>query len=166
MKVDPITTEVIASRLGEIANAMEYALYHAGYSPILRESKDGTAGLADAEGRVVMIGGGLQYHLLSYEQAVRAVKARYPVGKMKAGDSFILNDPYIAGNAHAPDLVAVTPAFHDGQDEGTVLGDGDLGEGDIHGGHPSGGGKRFANLALEARMSKPPALRPFAQALC
>lgn len=114
MKIDPITTEVVASRLGEIANAMEHALYHAGYSPILRESKDGTAGLADADGRMVMIGGGLQYHLLSYEQAVRAVKARYPAGRMKPGDSFILNDPYIAGNAHAPDLVAVTPAFHDG----------------------------------------------------
>lgn len=114
MKIDPITTEVIASRLGEIANAMEYALYHAGYSPILRESKDGTAGLADADGRMVMIGGGLQYHLLSYEQAVRAVKARYPAGRMKPGDSYILNDPYVAGNAHAPDLVAVTPAFHAG----------------------------------------------------
>ena len=118
MKIDPITTEVIASRLGEIASSMEYALYHSGYSPILRESKDGTAGLTDASGRVVMLSGGLQYHLLSYEQAVNEVKRRYGA-TMRPGDSFIANDPYLAGNAHAPDLVAVTPAFHA---DGTLIG--------------------------------------------
>ena len=42
MTIDPVTTEVVASRLRETASAMEYALYHSGYSPILRESKDGT----------------------------------------------------------------------------------------------------------------------------
>jgi N-methylhydantoinase B/oxoprolinase/acetone carboxylase alpha subunit len=55
--VDPVTTEVVASRLRETAATMEYALYHSGYSPILRESKDGTAGLTDPEGRVVIISG-------------------------------------------------------------------------------------------------------------
>jgi N-methylhydantoinase B len=112
MSIDPITTEVIASRLGEIARSMEYALYHSGYSPILRESKDGTAGLTDAAGRVVMLSGGLQYHVLAYEKAVQEVLRRYPGDRMRPGDSFIANDPYLAGNAHAPDLVAVTPAFH------------------------------------------------------
>lgn len=119
MSVDPITTEVIASRLVEIAGSMEYALYHSGYSPILRESKDGTAGLTDAAGRVVMLSGGLQYHVLAYEKAVREVLRRYPGDKMRPGDSFIANDPYLAGNAHAPDLVAVTPAFHP---DGTLVG--------------------------------------------
>src|ERR1700742_4535152 len=112
MNVDPITTEVVGSRLREIASSMEYALYHSGYSPILRESKDGTAGLTDAEGRVVIIGGGLQYHLLAYEQSVRSVLQRFPGAKLRPGDSFVVNDPYICGNAHAPDMVAVTPAFH------------------------------------------------------
>ena len=45
MTIDPVTTEVVASRLREAAATMEHALYHSGYSPILRESKDGTAGL-------------------------------------------------------------------------------------------------------------------------
>ncbi len=119
MTIDPITTEVIASRLAEIAGSMEYALYHSGYSPILRESKDGTAGLTDAAGRVVMLSGGLQYHVLAYEQAVREVLRRYPGDRMRPGDSFIANDPYLAGNAHAPDLVAVSPAFHP---DGTLVG--------------------------------------------
>ncbi len=30
------------------------------------------------------------------------------------GDSFVVNDPYLCGNPHVPDMVAVTPAFHRG----------------------------------------------------
>jgi N-methylhydantoinase B len=112
MSIDPVTTEVVASRLREVAASMEYALYHSGYSPILRESKDGTAGLTDPSGRVVMISGGLQYHFTAYEQAVRAVLARYPVEGLKPGESFVTNDPYKAGSPHVPDFFAVTPAFH------------------------------------------------------
>ncbi|MCC6780985.1 MAG: hydantoinase B/oxoprolinase family protein [Hyphomicrobiales bacterium] len=112
--VDPITTEIVVSRLREIAASMEYALYHSGYSPILRESKDGTAGLTDPEGRVVLIGGGLQYHFTAYQQAVEAVLARYPAATLAPGMSFIGNDPYRVATPHAPDFVAVTPAFHGG----------------------------------------------------
>lgn len=115
MSVDPVTTEVVASRLRETAATMEYALYHSGYSPILRESKDGTSGLTDAHGRVVMIGGGLQYHFTAYHKAVQAVLARYPADRLKPGESFVMNDPYKGGSPHAPDFVAVTPAFHGGE---------------------------------------------------
>ena len=50
MTLDPITTEVIISRIRETTAAMAHALFHSGYSPILRESQDGTAGLTDANG--------------------------------------------------------------------------------------------------------------------
>jgi N-methylhydantoinase B len=115
MSLDPVTTEVVASRLRETAATMEYALYHSGYSPILRESKDGTAGLTDAEGRVVLVGGGIQYHFMQYHLAVQAVLRRYPAAGLKPGESFITNDPYQAGSSHAPDMVAITPGFHEGR---------------------------------------------------
>jgi N-methylhydantoinase B len=114
MSIDPVITEVVTSRLREIAAGMEYALYHSGYSPILRESKDGTAGLTDPDGRVIIISGGLQYHFTAYQQAVQAVLARYPPEGLKPGQSFITNDPYKGGSPHAPDFIAVTPAFHSG----------------------------------------------------
>lgn len=114
MTIDPVTIEVVASRLREIAASMEHALYHSGYSPILRESKDGTSGLTDASGRVVMIGGGLQYHFTAYRKAVGAVLARYPAARLKPGESFVMNDPYKGGSPHVPDFIAVTPAFHQG----------------------------------------------------
>ena len=74
--LDPITIEVVANRFREIAATMEHALYHSGYSPILRESKDGTAGLTDAAGRVIIVSGGLQT-IRRYEQAVKSVNERH-----------------------------------------------------------------------------------------
>ena len=113
--LDPITIEIVTSRLAEVTASMEHALYHAGYSPILRESRDGTAGLTDADGRVLMVGGGLQFHSLPYQQAVAGVTARFPRETLQPGDSFLVNDPYKAGNPHVPDFVTVTPSFHNGR---------------------------------------------------
>ena len=115
MNLDPITTEVIINRIRETTAAMAHALFHSGYSPILRESQDGTAGLCDADGRVVMVGGGLQYHSLLYSRAIESVRERYPLAEMRDGDSFISNDPYKAGNSHVPDVVVITPIFYRGE---------------------------------------------------
>lgn len=112
--LDPITTEVVLNRVREIATSMAHALFHSGYSPILRESQDGTAGLTDALGRVIVVGGGLQYHSLLYSRAVASVLERYPAATLRQGESFISNDPYKAGNSHVPDMVVVTPAFYRG----------------------------------------------------
>ena len=115
MNLDPITTEVIINRIRETTAAMAHALFHSGYSPILRESQDGTAGLCDAAGRVIMVGGGLQYHSLLYTRAVQSVCERYARAEMRDGDSFISNDPYKAGNSHVPDVVVITPIFYGGE---------------------------------------------------
>ena len=90
------------------------ALFHSGYSPILRESQDGTAGLTDAQGRHH---GGRRAapSLAALYRAVASVCARYPTAEMRDGDSFISNDPYKAGNSHAPDIVVTTPIFHGGR---------------------------------------------------
>ena len=47
MKLDSIELEVIKSRLDEAALTMENQLFHSGYSPILRESADGSATVLD-----------------------------------------------------------------------------------------------------------------------
>ena len=115
MTLDPITTEVVLSRLREITASMAHALFHSGYSPILRESQDGTAGLTDGTGRVIMVGGGLQFHSLLYSQSVASILERYPAEEMSEGDSFVSNDPYKAGNSHVPDMMVATPSFHEGR---------------------------------------------------
>ena len=115
MTLDPITIEVVLSRVRETTEAMAHALFHSGYSPILRESQDGTAGLTDANGRVIMVGGGIQYHSLLYTKSVESLLQSYPEDVINEGDSFICNDPYQAGNSHVPDMVVVTPVFFHGR---------------------------------------------------
>jgi N-methylhydantoinase B len=62
-----------------------------------------------------MISGGLQYHSLVYGRAVESVIERFGPEGLRAGDTFIVNDPYKGGNSHVPDIVAITPAFHRGR---------------------------------------------------
>ncbi len=113
MKLDSIELEVIKSRLEEAALTMENQLFHSGYSPILRESADGSATILDSSGGVI-VGTGMPVHLFPYYHTVRAVLAI--VGeRMQPGDSYLINDPYLGGNLHVPDTAIVTPFFHDGK---------------------------------------------------
>ena len=114
MQVDPITLEVINHRLREIGATMMHLLFHGGYSTILRESHDGSAGICDREGYAVLAAGS-PIHLYPYYYSTRAVLQNYPLASMRDGDSFVLTDPYLGGNLHVPDLVVVTPIFVDGE---------------------------------------------------
>jgi N-methylhydantoinase B len=116
-RLDGITLEIIGQRILEIVSTMEVLLFHSGYSTILRESNDGSATFLDREGRVVM-GSGSPNHLVAYYYAVQGVLARHPWETMQPRDSYVINDPYLGGMQHVPDLAVVTPVFW----EGTPLG--------------------------------------------
>ncbi len=114
MELDPITLEILNNRLREIVSTMEYLLFHSGYSTILRESYDGSAGICDVNGHTVMASGA-PYHLVPYSFSVQAILRNYPAETMRDGDSFILTDPYSGGNLHVPDLAIITPTFVEGK---------------------------------------------------
>lgn len=108
--MDPITLEVLGYRLGEVVHTMEHLLFHSGYSPILRESYDGSATILDRDGNVV-VGSGAPYHLFPYYYTAQYIIERF-AGDMKPGDSYMANDPYHSGNSHVPDVAIVTPVFY------------------------------------------------------
>ncbi len=110
--LDAITLEVIKNRFRELGSTMEHLLFHSGYSTILRESRDGSAGICDRDGYAVEAAG-TPIHLYPYYLGVRAVLDVYPVEEMFDGDCFILTDPYLGGSLHVPDLIIVTPIFVD-----------------------------------------------------
>jgi N-methylhydantoinase B len=103
MKLDPITTELINSRIRETTAAMAHALFHSGYSPILRESQDGTAGLCDAKDASSW-----------WAVAAASLAPLHPRGRerwsatlvadMRDGDSFISNDPSRPATRMCPTL--------------------------------------------------------------
>jgi N-methylhydantoinase B len=110
MKVDPITLEVIDSRLREIVSNMEWALYHSAYSPIIRETQDASAVILDRKGELVKAGAA--GHSIPFIYSAQQILRRYGYKEINEGDSFIINDPYKGGSPHVPDVVIITPVFY------------------------------------------------------
>ena len=65
-KLDPIVLELIHSKVTSIIEEMRIVLFHSGYSTVLRESEDGSAGLLDAELRTVAVSKKLPLHFGSF----------------------------------------------------------------------------------------------------
>jgi N-methylhydantoinase B len=113
MNIDPVNLEVIRSRMDEVVHHMEWLLFHSGYSPILRESYDGSACLLDADGRVVAAAG-MPMHGYPYHYHAQAIIEKYG-DRMRPDDSYLINDPYNGGAFHLPDIAVITPVFYEGR---------------------------------------------------
>src|SRR5574341_740777 len=61
-KLDAITLELIHSKVTSVIEEMRIVLFHSGYSTVLRESEDGSAGLLDAHLRTVAVSKKLPLH--------------------------------------------------------------------------------------------------------
>ncbi len=107
--MDPVTLSVLSSALSGIAEEMGALLIRASYSSNIKERRDCSAALFDAEGRMVAQAEHIPVHLGAMPEAVEAVRARDP----RPGDVFILNDPF-RGGTHLPDITLVSPLEHDG----------------------------------------------------
>jgi N-methylhydantoinase B len=111
--VDPITVSVVRHRLHAIAEEMGEAMLRTSYSQIINSSRDFSTALCDAEGRLIAQAEHVPIHVGALPWAARAVHD-YFRGDVRAGDVFLLNDPYHGGN-HLPDLTAFVPVF-DGEE--------------------------------------------------
>src|SRR5687767_15921101 len=96
---DPLSLSVMSHAVSMIAEEMGTVLERGALSPNIRERRDASAALFDAEGRMVAQAAHIPVHLGAMPESVRAVRACGP----KPGDAFLLNDPY-DGGSHLPDL--------------------------------------------------------------
>jgi N-methylhydantoinase B len=108
--LDPLELEVMAHALAAIAEEMGGVLVRGALSPNIRERRDSSAALFDADGRMVAQAAHIPVHLGAMPEAVRAVRERAPV----PGDVFLLNDPF-RGGSHLPDLTLVEAIDLDGR---------------------------------------------------
>ncbi len=99
---DPLAIRVFASSVAMIAEEMGAVLTRGSLSPNIRERRDASCALFDAEGRMIAQAAHIPVHLGAMPEAVRAVRERGPA----AGDVWLLNDPY-HGGSHLPDLTMV-----------------------------------------------------------
>lgn len=113
--VDPVTLEIVSSRMDEIVRQMQYAMYRTGYSTIIRESKDTSAGVTTRDGRLIGQETQHPFHFGIFVPTIDAIFDYFDEEQINPGDSFTMNDPYIGGSPHSPDFIVATPAFHDGE---------------------------------------------------
>jgi N-methylhydantoinase B len=113
-RIDPITFQVILSRLNGIVAEMTDAVFRTGYSTIVRESNDASCTLVDAEGNAVSEYIAMPTHIPCTTAIVRAIRAAYG-DEIAPGDAFITNHPYEAQVPHSMDMAAVTPVFAEGR---------------------------------------------------
>lgn len=112
--MDPVTFQVIASRLAGIVREMQDNIFRTGYSTIVRESQDASCMILDAEGDVVGEYAILPLHVAALPEVVRATRRAFGAD-IHPGDAFITNHPYIAGVTHSQDMALITPLFVDGE---------------------------------------------------
>ena len=105
---DPIRLEVFKHRFAAIAEEMGAVLRKASYSPNIKERRDYSCAIFDAQGRMIAQAAHIPVHLGSMPLSVEAAIRYFPA--MQAGDVVALNDPF-RGGTHLPDITLVTPVF-------------------------------------------------------
>ena len=101
-RFDPLELTVMANAFAMIAEEMGTVLVRGSLSPNIRERRDASSALFDADAEMVAQAAHIPVHLGAMPESVAAVRACGP----KPGDVFILNDPY-TGGSHLPDLTVV-----------------------------------------------------------
>ncbi len=114
-KLDPIVLELIHSKVTSIIEEMRIVLFHSGYSTVLRESEDGSAGLLDARLRTVAVSKKLPLHFGSFAAVADHLPRFYPIEALEDGDIIVFNHPYAGNVTHPNDTVILMPVFARGQ---------------------------------------------------
>jgi N-methylhydantoinase B len=116
---DPITVEVLRSRLEAIGREAGLAVERTAISPVVSETKDYSVTIMDAQARLITGIGYITGHFGASVAAVRATLARHGPS-IAPGDVFLANDPHNGGGLHPNDVIVQKPAFVDGKLAGWV----------------------------------------------
>ncbi|MFT5510806.1 MAG: 5-oxoprolinase (ATP-hydrolyzing) [Hyphomicrobiaceae bacterium] len=106
-----LTMQIMWNRLIAVVEEQAQVLLRTAFSPIVREAGDLSAGIFDAEGRMLAQAvTGTPGHVNSMAESVKHFIAHFEVAKMQPGDVYITNDPW-KGTGHTNDFVVTTPCF-------------------------------------------------------
>jgi len=104
--LDPIELQLLTGALRSACEEMGVALIRSAHSSNIKERRDASTALFDADGQMIMQAEHIPVHLGAMPAAVAAV-----LGEEHApGVSWILNDPFMGGT-HLPDITVITPVF-------------------------------------------------------
>jgi N-methylhydantoinase B len=104
-RVDPTRLEIFKNVFHSVAEEMGAALRRSAFSPNIKERRDYSCAVYDADGQVLAMGDHMPVHLGSMPASVAAARSAF---SLEPGDIALLNDPF-AGGTHLPDLTMVMP---------------------------------------------------------
>src|SRR5271169_4924029 len=105
--MNAIELELFRHFLVSIAEEMGVVLRKTSYSANIKERRDYSCAVYDAQGETVAMGDHMPVHLGAMPLSVRAVMDTFDLGP---GDVALVNDPF-RGGTHLPDITAVAPVF-------------------------------------------------------
>jgi N-methylhydantoinase B len=117
--VDAVTLEVVRNGCIAVAEEMNANLVRTGYSPNIKERRDCSCALFDADAEMVSQAENMPVHLGAMPFSVAAAVDAF-AGDLAPGDAVLLNDPF-HGGAHLPDLTLVSPVFADPEADDPTL---------------------------------------------
>ena len=104
---DPATLAIFDALLSSIADEMGVTLGRTALSPNIKERRDYSCAVFDADGRLAAQAAHIPVHLGAMPYAVQAIQTLAP---FSSGDIVIFNDPYLGGT-HLPDVSLISPIF-------------------------------------------------------
>ncbi len=107
--VDPVMLEIFNNLFMSIAEQMGLALQNTAVSVNIKERLDFSCALFDHDGNLIANAPHIPVHLGSMGDSIKTI-IRENANTMRAGDVFMLNDPY-HGGTHLPDITVITPVF-------------------------------------------------------
>jgi N-methylhydantoinase B len=108
--MDAVTLQVMVGALRAACDEMGAVLIRSAHSANIKERRDCSTGLFDAEGQMVMQAEHIPVHLGAMPAAVASVLGE----QHEPGDAWILNDPF-RGGTHLPDITVISPVFAAGE---------------------------------------------------
>lgn len=112
---DPITLQLLWSRLIAIVEEQAQTLIRTAFSATVREAGDLSAGVFDTKGRMLAQAvTGTPGHVNAMAASVGFFLKKFPAGTLAPGDVLVTNDPW-EGTGHLNDFTVVTPVFRDGR---------------------------------------------------
>lgn len=112
-RFDPITFQVLWSRMVSIADEIATTLVKTAFSPAVGDGRDYACALYDVHGRMLAQSTHCTPGIIgSMPFVVREFLRVYPVESLAPGDTLICNDPWF-GAGHTPDIFIATPIFRD-----------------------------------------------------
>ena len=112
--LDLTKVAIIARALQSAADEMNANLIRSAFSTVVREARDCSTALLDADGNVIAQAETIPMQTAALSLSFKAAKSQLDLSAVSDGQAILMNDPY-SGGQHLNDIILFQPIFHRGE---------------------------------------------------